>query len=129
MGAVFSEGLTDTEARIATVIGSAVGHWIYLADAADDFEEDRHRGRFNPYLHLFGNEPADTDWENLRLALTAQLCRAESAFLLIDQYPAPELKEILSNILYLGLPQIGKRITEKNASLESKKETSAHERS
>ena len=123
MGAVFSEGLNETSARIASVIGSAVGHWIYLLDAADDFEEDRKRGRFNPYLNLFGNEPTDSDWENLRLALTAQLCRAESAFLLIDQYPAPELKEILSNILYLGLPQIGKKMTEKNSQLGCKKET------
>ena len=105
------------------MIGSAVGHWIYLLDAADDFEEDRKRSRFNPYLNLFGNEPTDSDWENLRLALTAQLCRAESAFLLIDQYPAPELKEILSNILYLGLPQIGKKMTEKNSQLGCKKET------
>lgn len=125
MGAVFSEGLTDANARIAAVIGSAVGHWIYLADAADDFEEDRKRGRFNPYLHLFGNAPTDSDWENLRLALTAQLCRAESAFLLIDQYPAPELKEILSNILYLGLPKTGKNITEKNACPKRKKEATA----
>ena len=125
MGAVFSEGLSDSNARIADVIGRAVGHWIYLADAADDFEEDRKRGRFNPYLHLFGNEPTAADWENLRLALTALLCNAERGFLLIDDYPAPELKEILSNILYLGLPQTGKKITEKNACSKCKKETSA----
>ena len=122
MGAVFSEGLSETDARIASAVGSAVGHWIYLADAADDFEEDRKRGRFNPYLRLFGNEPTSADWENLRLALTAQLCVAERGFLLIDNYPAPELKEILSNILYLGLPQTGKKITEKYACPKNKQE-------
>lgn len=117
MRAVFSEGLSGTNARIAAEIGSAIGHWIYLADAADDFAEDRKRGRFNPYLRLFGETPTKGDWENLRLALTALLCKAESAVLLIDDYPAPELREILSNILYLGLPQTGKRITEKNLDL------------
>lgn len=117
MRAVFSEGLSGTNARIAAEIGAAIGHWIYLADAADDFAEDRKRGRFNPYLKLFGDAPTSADWETLRLALTALLCKAESAVLLIDDYPAPELKEILSNILYLGLPQTGKRITEKNLDL------------
>ena len=117
MRAVFSEGLSGTNARIAAEIGAAIGHWIYLADAADDFAEDRKRGRFNPYLKLFGDAPTSADWENLRLALTALLCKAESAILLIDDYPAPELREILSNILYLGLPQTGKRITEKNLDL------------
>ena len=117
MRAVFSEGLSDANARIATEIGAAIGHWIYLADAADDFAEDRKRGRFNPYLKLVGDAPTSADWENLRFALTALLCKAESAVLLIDNYPAPELREILSNILYLGLPQTGKRITEKNLDL------------
>lgn len=111
MEAVFSEGLTDTNARIASTVGRAVGRWIYLIDAADDFWEDRKKGRFNPYLRLFGEDPAQTDWEDLRLALTALLCEAERAYLLIDPYPAPELQEILANILYLGLPQTGERVT------------------
>ena len=123
MEAVFAEGLEGSEARIAAVLGRATGHWIYLIDAADDFEEDRKRGRFNPYLRLFGTAPTEADWENLRLALTALLCEAEKGFALIDSYPVPELKEILSNILYLGLPSTAKRITQKNTCAHCKKET------
>ena len=110
MGAVFSEGLEGTQARIAESMGRAVGHWLYLVDAADDFEEDRRRHRFNPYLRLFGETPANADWENLRLALIAHLCDAERGLSLVDRYPTPELREILSNILYLGLPQAADRI-------------------
>lgn len=110
MGAVFSEGMEGPRVRIAESIGRAVGHWIYLADAADDFDEDRRRHRFNPYLRLFGEHPTERDWENLRSALIAHLCDAERGFLLIDSYPAPELREILANILYLGLPQAADRI-------------------
>ena len=121
MEAVFAEGLSGTDARIAAVIGRAVGHWIYLIDAADDFEEDRKRGRFNPYLRLFGEMPTEADWENVRLALTALLCEAEKGFLLIDGYPVPELEEILANILYLGLPATAKRITQKNICAHCKK--------
>ena len=113
MEAVFCEGLPEREARIAATLGRAVGHWIYLVDAADDFEEDRKRGRFNPYLQLFGENPSEADWENLRLALTALLCDAERGFLLIDDTSTPELREILANILYLGMPATAKRMTEK----------------
>ena len=77
MGEVFSEGLESSDARIAANMGRAVGHWIYLVDAADDFDEDRKRNRFNPYRKLFGDTPSEADWDNLRNALTAHLLRAE----------------------------------------------------
>ncbi len=118
MEAVFSEGLTGAEARIAGSLGRAIGHWIYLADAADDFAEDCKRDRFNPYRRLFGEEPQESDRENLRLALTALLCQAEQAFLLLDDYPAPELQAILANILYLGLPATATRVCARMAKEE-----------
>ena len=123
MEAVFSDGLEGTAQRLAKTIGKSVGHWIYLVDAADDFAQDRKRGRFNPYLRLFGETPSAADWENLRLSLTAQLCDAERAYLLIDPYPAPELREILANILYLGMPAVAARVTSpQNKKTTDKKE-------
>ena len=120
MEAVFAEGLEGRNARIASAIGRAIGHWIYLADAADDFFEDRKRGRFNPYLQRFGSSPEEKDWENLRLAMTALLQEAERAYLLIDTYPAAELQEILSNILYLGLPEAAVRVTQADKTIPPK---------
>ena len=120
MAAVFSDGLSGTDARIAKAVGRAVGRWIYFADAADDFEEDCRRGRFNPYRKLFGENPTAHDWENLRLAMTAILCEAENAFVLIDDYPAPELREILANIFYLGLPNTAAKITSADKSDDKK---------
>ncbi len=111
MAAVFSEGLTGADARIADNLGQALGHWIYLADAADDFEEDIKKGRFNPYRALFGAQLSNADRTALRDALVAHLCRMEQSIALIDSYPSPELRELLSNILYLGLPATGERIT------------------
>lgn len=105
MKAVFSDGLEGTNARLAAEIGHTIGRWIYLVDAADDFEEDRKKHRFNPFLRVFGDQPTDQDWELIRTALTAILCETERAFLLFDSPPCPELKEILANILYCGLPQ------------------------
>ncbi len=110
MAAVFSEGLTGSEARIAANLGQALGHWIYLADAADDFDEDIKKGRFNPYRASFGERLTDDDRATLGNVLVAHLCRMEQSLLLIDPYPTPELRELLCNILYLGLPAAGKRI-------------------
>jgi len=123
MGAVFAEGLEGPRVRIAESMGRALGHWLYLVDAADDFDEDRKHHRFNPYLRLFGDAPTPNDWENLRSALIAHLCDAERGLLLIDNYPAPELREILSNILYLGLPQAADRILDERTGRETKGKT------
>ena len=114
--AVLTEGLTGTEARIAAGFGRAIGHWLFLADAADDLAEDRREHRFNPLLSLFGETPSDTDWEDLRMAMTGKLAEAEQAFLLIDRYPSPEYREIIANILYLGLPDTIERILKKQRS-------------
>ncbi len=114
LGEVFAFGLEGSEQKIAREIGTSVGHWIYLCDAADDFIEDRKKGRYNPYLSLFGNSPTQADWENAELSMTATLSKAAAALDLIDRYPHPELFEILSNILYLGLPAAAKRAVGKN---------------
>ena len=127
MAAVFSEGLDGTSARIAASMGRALGKWLYLVDAADDFEEDLQKGRFNPLRRSFGDTPTARDWENLRVTLTALLCEAERAFLLIDTYSAPEQREILANVLYLGLVKAGERYTKKPTQKEHTKGTITHE--
>ena len=110
MADLAAEGLDEEAARLARAIARAVGHWLYLVDAADDFDEDRKRGRFNPLRASLGDSPTDADWNNLRLSLTAHLCDAERAFLLIDRYPSVEVREILANLLYRGLPAVAERV-------------------
>lgn len=108
---VVSYGFEGAEARIAQAMGRAVGRWIYLADAADDFEDDQKKGRFNPYLKLFGGSPTEEDWKTVELSLKVHLCDAERAFSLLDGYTAPEQKEIIANILFSGLPKTGSELT------------------
>lgn len=112
METVFAYRLQGNDARIAAAIGRSVGRWIYLADAADDLEEDRKKGRFNPFINLFGNTLTEENKDTLRQAMTVHLCEAERAFLLMDRFPAPELEAIISNVLYLGLPSTLERITQ-----------------
>ena len=104
MRTVASNGLDGSAARIAGTLGDAVGRWIYFVDAVDDFEKDKKRKRFNPFLRLFGSSPTEKDWESVRVSLGATLAKAQSAFELIDSYPYPELREVLANALYVGMP-------------------------
>ena len=121
MAAIFSEGLDGTDARIASEIGHAIGRWVYLVDAADDFLRDKKSGAFNPYLRLFGQAPEKSDWDTVSLALKRLLTDAERAFVLIDPHPTSELHELLCNILYLGLPATAERILKQTEKGESKK--------
>ena len=110
---VLSFGLDEESARIGAAIGRAVGHWVYLTDAADDLLQDEKKGRFNPYLRAYGGVPDADAIEGIRTALTAHLCDAERAIALIDSYPHPEVREIIANILYLGMPHVAKDVTNK----------------
>lgn len=125
MSAVLSEGLEGTDARIATTFGRAIGHWIYLIDAADDYRDDLKSGSFNPFVRLFGAEMTEENAQSIAVSLKRYLADAEGAFLLIDNFPAPEVREILCNILYLGLPKVADRILEQ----AWKGETDEHEKS
>ena len=113
MAAVCAEGLEGIEARIATTFGRAIGHWIYLIDAADDYRKDLASGSFNPFVRLFGDGMTEDDACGIAVSLKRYLADAENAFLLIDHFPTPEVREILCNILYLGLPKTADRILEK----------------
>lgn len=120
LGQFCAEGLEGRLSRIASAFGNAIGRWLYLADAADDFYDDLKKKRFNPLLSVFGEHPTVDDWRELGFVLTAELTDAENAFLLIDRFPHPEYRELLSNILYLGLPQTASRILERNSSISAK---------
>ncbi len=121
LAAIFRDGLEPDAARIASAIGDAVGRWIYLADAADDLSEDAKKGRYNPLLRLYGREPTESDWQSIRTGLSATLFKAQRAFELIDTFPAPEVREIIANILYVGLPNTAEKLT--HATQKPQKET------
>ena len=113
MACVLSEGLDGVEARIAKTFGRAIGHWIYLIDAADDYRDDLKSGSFNPFVRLFGAEMTEENAQSVALSLKRYLADAENAFLLIDNFPTPEIREILCNILYLGLAKVADRVLQK----------------
>ena len=110
MRAVAANGLEGDAARIAGALGNSIGRWIYFVDAVDDFEKDRKKKRFNPFLRSFGEDPTAEDWEFVRISLGATLAEAQRAFELLNAFPYPELREVLANVLYIGMPRTADKI-------------------
>lgn len=113
-GALLSEiaayGLSGAKAHIARVIGDKVGRFIYIIDAIDDLEKDAKCRNFNPVLALFGENPTNEERESIRVALTACLSDLEAALDLIEEHPRREIKAVVQNILYLGMPDAVQRV-------------------
>lgn len=91
-----------------------VGKWIYMIDAYDDVDSDYKHGRYNPFL-LEYDETTDFDEYKTRLrermdmvfALTLQAAAQSYELITVSR-----CKEILENILYVGLPMKTKKILE-----------------
>ena len=76
-------------------MGMALGRFIYLADAAQDYQKDARKKKYNPYLAAGISDPAI--WEE-HLVLAMGRCTA--AF---EKLPLVQDKAILDNILYSGI--------------------------
>lgn len=105
---VFSCGLEGSRKTIAAALGRSVGRIIYVLDAADDMENDKKSGSFNP-LNL---EPISPD--ALSCAVRLELTKAEAAINLLDTGAMPELRELIYNVIYEGLPREADRIFNKD---------------
>ena len=86
-------------------MGFYLGRFIYLLDAALDYEKDAKKGKYNPYLAM-GTGKYWVRWEEY-LVLTMGRCT--DAF---EKLPLVQDKPLLDNILYSGV-WTGKRRKEK----------------
>ena len=105
LGEIMSFGLEGADKRISFELGKHVGAWIYVADALDDMREDARKGRYNPLLKLYGGRiPTEDELSLIYDATKNKLFAASDAFDLID-IDDEGIKNILSNILYIGIPK------------------------
>ena len=69
--------------RILSAFGYYLGRWIYLIDAADDYEKDVKKGLFNPYIKAVGD---NTDIASImRPTLNHALSEALLSYGLLDK--------------------------------------------
>lgn len=90
--------------RVLSQLLYHLGRWIYLADARDDLEEDKLSGRYNPVAARYG--PAGDD-AALRLTMDHSLEQIGAALQLGDFGCR---RELLENIVYLGLPLVERAV-------------------
>ena len=98
---VFEFGLSGDAATLAREIGFRTGRFIYAVDAADDINEDKEKGSYNPFLLLYGGEIDDSQRSIIEMAMKYDLTALASAIDLIDN---SELVRVIKNIIYLGMP-------------------------
>ena len=108
LGEVCAFGISDEKKRrIAREIGYHTGKFIYVTDAADDCRDDVKSNSYNPialsYNLTDGVSYADAA-DQISLASRFELTQLEKAADLIDFSECNELKGIIRNIIYLGMP-------------------------
>lgn len=87
-----------------------IGRWIYIMDAFDDCREDIRRGLYNPLAQrydLVGGDIPEPVREQVSVTARHSLNLACDAFELIE---FTHSREILHNILCLGLPMVQKQV-------------------
>ena len=122
LGEICAFGYENEKKITSYRFGKALGHWIYLMDAADDLAEDVKKHRYNPLIMLYGEELSESDRAWLENALIAKLMEAEAAFDLMDMSESPMGEGIIKNVLYLGLPRVAKDILYRENGKENSKE-------
>ncbi len=76
-------------------MGFHLGRFIYLLDAALDYDSDRRKGKYNPFVSM----GAGKNWQRWEEYLVLAMGRCTDCF---ERLPLVQDKEILDNILYRG---------------------------
>lgn len=77
-------------------MGFALGRFIYLLDAMLDYDRDKRRGKYNPFLA--GNR--EKDWSQWEQYLVLSMARCTESY---EKLPLVQDKALLDNILYSGV--------------------------
>jgi len=103
-------GAGDNDRRVLGQLLYHIGRFIYIADAANDLEEDVKHGRYNPLIGRFaltsgklGTEAKDYILRTLKLSCVQVALAFE---LMDDGYYTP----VLRNIISLGLPRAAEAV-------------------
>ncbi len=77
-------------------LGFHLGRFIYLADAAIDYEKDRKHHKYNPFLAMGG----EADYQKWEQYLVLAMAGCTDAY---ERLPLVQDKHLLDNILYSGV--------------------------
>ena len=104
LGEIFAYGLDGNDRLVTYECGYRLGKFILLADAIDDYYEDRRTGKYNPYVISYGGADLTREnKQNVKTALLIECKKLESAVNLIPFENKITVENIVRNIIYLGL--------------------------
>ncbi len=104
LGEIFAYGLPEEERLVPYEVGLHLGRFIYAADAAEDYEKDKERGSYNPYLLLYDGKPLTREnKESIKCGLILECKKLEAAVNLLPFGKRATIENIINNVIYLGL--------------------------
>ena len=104
LGEIFAFGLGEGEGIVPREVGRHLGRFIYAADAAEDYEEDRVTGKYNPFVLMYDGKPLTKENRESIICGLLLECRAlEAAINLLPFGTRRTIENIISNVIYSGL--------------------------
>ena len=104
LGEIFAYGLEDSDRLVTYECGYRLGKFILLADAIDDYDDDRKTGKYNPFVIAYGGEALTYEnKQNVKTTLLIECQKLEGAVNLIPFGNKKTIENIVRNIIYLGL--------------------------
>lgn len=94
------EELFDVGSDDLKRFGYNIGRFIYIADAANDYENDVKKKKYNPYLYAFPNADTDSVLQSAGKSMLTTLAMASQNY---ENLKIKKNKELLDNIIYMGL--------------------------
>lgn len=96
----------ETKSRVLSSMGYFLGKWIYLIDAANDYEDDLKHKNFNPYVIAYAQKKRE-HIDDINASLDHCLSECYLSYNLIE---LKCFKRIVDNLLVYGLPKKQKSI-------------------
>jgi hypothetical protein len=107
LGKIFALfGKNSGEQRALKRLGYCMGRYVYVIDAVNDFENDLKTDAYNP----FKDKTKEEMLESAKMAIRFSSLEAQRAFELLN---ICKFKDILGNIIYLGLEETAKEVFKK----------------
>ena len=104
----------DDDSRVFYNFGYFLGKWIYLCDAANDFDDDKKHSSFNPYVIKYG-EDKTKHIDDINASLNTCLSEVFLSYKLMN---IKRFDRIIENILVHGLVKKQKEILTINKKTE-----------
>ena len=106
LGEVFAYGFEGNDRLVLYQCGYHLGRFIYVADAAEDYDKDRASGAYNPFVISYGGARlTDENRASIKCALLLECKKLEGAVNLLPFGNRATIENIINNTIYLGLPK------------------------